>query len=99
MSERCGGHPGRRVEVWTLELLWSLGFGASRRSDSIENSEEPKKPARSFFHVPDSQRETLKFQDDEPMIGGLSFVAGRNPRQECLQNLLPDEPYFASGRR
>ena len=23
-SERCGGHPGRRVEVWTLELLWPV---------------------------------------------------------------------------
>src|SRR6185369_4639846 len=27
-SERCGGHPGGRVEVWTLELLWSLELGS-----------------------------------------------------------------------
>jgi len=25
--ERCGGHPGQRVEVWGLELLWSLELG------------------------------------------------------------------------
>jgi len=23
-SERCGGYPGRRVEVWSLELLWPV---------------------------------------------------------------------------
>jgi len=30
------------LEVWTSNLCgaWGLGFGASRRSDSIENSEE-----------------------------------------------------------
>jgi len=39
--ERGSGHPGRCVEVWGLELLWSLGFGASHSSHSTENSEKP----------------------------------------------------------
>jgi hypothetical protein len=42
-SERCGGlHGGAlRFGAWNFSGTWCLGFGASRRSDSIENSEEP----------------------------------------------------------
>ena len=75
-SERCGDlHGGAlRFGAWNFSGTWCLGFGASRRSDSIENSGEPKEMLQRC-RIRALQRMKGKFDFACPLVIG-AFLAG-----------------------